>query len=155
MKRIFKIFLGLILTLAVGEFFTACGGSSSSQQGYEKYGEYESSSRGGYTLNLNSSSAVKAFLSHKTFRDNDGETISFGGSASSVSIDGNSLGGAVSVDEYGYDDDGAPYAIFSFSSPFGNHTFFLTELDEDYGGRLPSKIVIFDVADPSNLYFKR
>ena len=49
---------------------------------------------------------------------------------------------------------GASYAVFTFSTPYGNNTFFLTELDEDYGGRLPSKVIIYDLNSPDDIYYK-
>lgn len=105
-------------------------------------------------MTLNNPHAVTAYLSNKTFTDDQGNRISFGSSASSVSYNGTQMGGAISVRDYGKDEDGAPYAVFTFSTPYGNNSFYLTELDEDYGGRLPSKVIIYDMNSPSDIYYK-
>lgn len=150
MKRFFKVFLCLCFSIASISFVTSCGGGESSDS--TQYYDYTTPS---YSLHLNNPHAVTAYLSNKSFVDSEGNRISFGSSASSVSLNGTEIGGAISVNDFGTDEDNAPYAIFTFSTPYGNHTFFLTELDEDYGGRLPSRIVIYDVNDPSNLYYKK
>lgn len=156
MNKFWSILFSALLLVAL----SACVESSSS--GSLERNHYESSERNhsresssqGYTLSLNNPHAVTAFLSNQTFKDGKGNSFSFGSSASNVSINGKALGGAITIDECGEDEDGAPYAIFSFSTPYGRYTFFLTELDEDYGGRLPSKYVIFDLADTETLYYK-
>lgn len=156
MKKLLSILFSVFLLVAI----SACGGSSSSESSHGNHYEssdgdhYRESSSRGYSLSLNYPQAVTAFLSNQTFKDENGNSISFGSSASNVSINGNPIGRAITVDECGGVEDGAPYAIFSFSTPYGRSTFFLTELDEDYGGRVPSKYVIFDLEDTETLYYK-
>lgn len=146
----------LLLTFILSLSFTSCGGDrSESSSNYEESSESYGSHSSGYSLSFNNPHAVTAYLSNSTFSDSDGNSFHFDSGATNVYVNGQAMGGAVQVEDFGTDDDGAPYAIFSFSSPYGKITFFLTELDEDYGGRLPSKVVIYDMNDPKTLYFKR
>lgn len=143
----------LLILFFISGIVSSCGGNSSSSGSESK--NYKHSGSSGYTLKFNSPHSVTAYLSHKTFKDADGTTISFSGGASSVSVNGQVFGGAVQINDYGVSEEGIPYALFSFSAPYGDVTFYLTELDEDFGGRLPDKVIIFDLNDPDNLFYKR
>lgn len=147
MKGILKIFLtgSLISVLAL----TSCGGSDNGNSSNDEYGYEESSSRGKSSLVLNTPFDVQSALSNQTFKNDKGETLSFGSQASSVEYNGKPFGHAVQVQQIGKDDDGAPYAIFSFSSPYFTYdaTFMLTEA---YG-----KIMIIDASNPEEIFYKR
>ena len=90
---------------------------------------------------------MKVELSHQTFRDDSDNSISFGSSASNVSVNGTGIGGAISVEEFGKNSDGFPYAVFSFNTPYSETTWIITQTYRS--------IYIFDVRDPGTLYYKQ
>lgn len=109
-----------------------------------------------YTFNPRNPAYVKSVLSYSSFKDNSGNIISFqGNSPMTVEMNGKFLSNDVEVVDYGYTDDGGPYGIVSVTGPYGHTSLFITELDNDMGGALRSRIVLFDVNDPGNLFYKQ
>lgn len=149
--------LKFITFIVAGAFLlpalSSCGGSGSDSSGNES-DYYEGNESLGYTINPTSEMKVRSILANQTFRDNDGNSISFRGNhPMTVEFNGRMLANDVEVVDYGFTDDGGPYAIISVSGPYGHTSLYLTELDTDYG-HLDSRVVIFDVNDKNNLYYK-
>lgn len=147
--------LKFITFIVAGAFLfpglSSCGGSNSSRNESEYYEGNESL---GYTINPTSEMSVRGILAYQTFKDNDGNTISFRGNhPMNVEFNGLLLANDIEVVDYGFTDDGGPYAIISVSGPYGNTSLYLTELDTDYG-HLNSRVVIFDVNERNKLYYK-
>ena len=140
-------YMSIIILVLASFLLFSCGGSES----YRIYEEEENQTENyggnrGYRMNFNTPSDVRVELSHQTFRDDSGNSITFGSSASNVSVNGTAWGGAVSVEEFGKNSDGFPYAVFSFNTPYGETTWILTQTYRS--------IYIFDVRDPGTLYYK-
>lgn len=137
-------------------FFTmtvnSCGSdNNSSNRPSARQEEHESQ---GYTINPTSEMSVRSILANQSFRDNDGNTISFRGNhPMNVEFNGVFMANDIEVVDYGFTDDGGPYALISVSGPYGHTSLFLTELDTDFG-RLNSRVVMFDVNDEKNLFYK-
>lgn len=138
--------LKTLIVLSGVIFVNSC--SSGNSRNYQDEDYQTESSQTRYTsLKFHSPSDVKVELSHQTFRDDSGNSISFGGSASNVYVNGTAWGGAVSVEEFGKNSDGFPYAVFSFDTPYGETTWIITQTYRS--------IYIFDVRDPQTLYYKQ
>lgn len=138
---------------------SSCGMSGDNDNSSSEYGEesynVNNSGSGGYSLRCNSPMAVRSFLANSTFEDSDGNRIKFeGNSPMHVYFNGTFFANDLDVVQYGTDDDGGPVAVISVNGTSGHTSLVLTELDTDYGGRLKSKIVIYDVNDPNNLFYK-
>lgn len=83
-----------------------------------------------------------------------GASFSFrGNQPMTVEVNSGMLANDVEVVDYGFTDEGGPYAVIFVSGPYGHTSLYLTELDTDYG-HLKSRVVIFDVNDKNNLYYK-
>lgn len=146
-----KVFISM-MAIFFAMTVASCGGSGGSSDSESTYQEDQGSQ--GYTINPTSESKVRGILANQSFRDNDGNTISFRGNhPMAVEFNGAILANEIEVVEYGFADDGGPYAIISVEGPYGHTSLFLTELDTDYG-RLKSRVVIFDVNDQKNLFYK-
>ena len=131
---------------------TSCGGdSTSSADEYEYYYEDEILD---YTINPTSEINVRGILANQTFRDADGNSLSFRGNyPMTVEFNGAFMANDIEVIDYGFTDDDGPYAIISVTGPYGHTSLFLTELETDYG-YLSSRVVIFDVNDEDNLFYR-
>lgn len=140
-----KHFNSLLFLLGI-VLFSSCDHSDNSNNEIRDY-QTETYQTGHTSMRFNSPSDVKVELSHQTFRDDSGNSISFGGSASNVYVNGTAWGGAVSVEEFGKNSDGFPYAVFSFDTPYGETTWILTQTYRS--------IYIFDVRDSGTLYYKQ
>ena len=146
-----KALIGMIAIL-FAMTVTSCGGNNNSSNiPSENQEEYEPQ---GYTINPTSEMSVRSILANQTFRDNDGNSISFRGNhPMNVEFNGTFMANDIEVADYGCTNDGGPFALISVSGPYGHTSLFLTELDTDYGHQ-NSRVVIFDVNDKNNLYYK-
>lgn len=99
-------------------------------------------------LNLNYPAQVTAYLSHQSFTDDKGNTISFDGSASGVKFNGRYIGATINVIDIGREKDGSSYATFTFSHPATGK--WVMTLTEGYG-----LVYIFSYDDPQTIYYKK
>ena len=151
MKKI-KLFAILMACVFMLPGLSSCGGGGSSSDNDSEYYDDETE---GYSINPNSETSVRNILANHAFTDNEGNTISFRGNRPmTVEFNGSVMANDIDVTDYGFDSNGGPYAVISVGGPYGHTSLFLTELDSDFGGRLKSKIVIFDVNDRNNMFYK-
>lgn len=107
-----------------------------------------------FTFKPASEMSVRSVLANQTFRDNDGNSLSFRGTKPmNVEFNGAFMANDIEVMDYGYTQDGGPFAIVSVTGPYGHTSLFITELDTDYGN-LNSRVVLFDVNDKENLFYR-
>lgn len=146
-------FLAILMAFAfLLPALSSCGGGSDSSRHESEY--YEENEAQGYTINPTSEMKVRSIIANQTFRDDNGNSISFRGNhPMTVEYNGATMANDIEVVDYGFTDDGGPYAIISVSGPYGYTSLYLTELDTDYG-HLNSRVVIFDVNEQNNLYYK-